>query len=104
MGNIGLTSMSDPSAFHPGGLVRLKSQPDTCGAVIAVNISGPEIQYTVLLDGKPRTFFASQLIADQQESDATQRLSADECRAFFGRSRGRSMDSRPSVTAMRFTH
>ncbi|MCL4205068.1 MAG: hypothetical protein KJ000_21515 [Pirellulaceae bacterium] len=43
--------MSDPREFEPGTLVRLKSQPDARGAVIAVNESGPEIQYAVLLDG-----------------------------------------------------
>ena len=75
--------MSDTSTFQPGQLVRLKSQPDTCGAVIHVSNSGPEIQYTVLLDGKTRNFFASQLIAAEQESGVTQKLSADECRALL---------------------
>jgi len=75
--------MSDPTAFEPGQLVRLKSQPESCGAVIAVNTSGPEVQYTVLLDSKTRTFFASQLIADVQPVDATEKLSADQCRALL---------------------
>ena len=75
--------MSDPTAFEPGQLVRLKSQPESCGAVIAVNTSGPEVQYTVLLGSKTRTFFASQLIADAQPVDATEKLSADQCRALL---------------------
>lgn len=75
--------MSDSSVFQPGQLVRLKSQPDSCGAVIAVNDTGPEIQYSVLLDGKSRTFFGSQLIAEDQDSDTTTNLSADECRALL---------------------
>ncbi len=75
--------MTNPSAFNPGQLVRLKSQPDRCGAVIAVNSSGPEVQYTVLLDSKTRSFFASQLVATDLESAATEKLSADQCRAML---------------------
>jgi ATP-dependent helicase HepA len=73
--------MSDAKELEPGTLVRLKSQPDARGAVIAVNKSGPEIQYTVLLDGKTRTFFASQLVADAEVTEKTRRLSAKKCRA-----------------------
>ena len=39
--------MSDSQHHKPGDLVRLKSQPDSCGAVIAVNTPGPEAQYTL---------------------------------------------------------
>lgn len=74
--------MSDKN-FQPGQLVRLKSQPDSCGAVLSSNESGPELQYLVLLDGKTRTFFASQLVADEQPVDATETLSADQCRALL---------------------
>ncbi|MGE3779906.1 MAG: DEAD/DEAH box helicase, partial [Pirellulaceae bacterium] len=70
-------------AYDPGQLVRLKSQPDKCGAVIGVNSTGPEIQYTVLLDGKPRSFFASQLVAADLESLSAEKLSADQCRAML---------------------
>lgn len=75
--------MPDSTVFQPGQLVRLKSQPDACGAVLAVNSSGPEVQYTVLLDGKTRNFFASQLVKDEQPVDATEKLSADQCRALL---------------------
>ena len=75
--------MNNTPPFERGQLVRLKSQPDACGAVIAVNSSGPEIQYTVLLDGKTRTFFHSQLIPDEQIADTKQNLSAEECRALL---------------------
>lgn len=75
--------MTESSAFKPGHLIRLKSQPDKTGAVIAVNSSGPEFQYTVLLDGKPRSFFASQLVAADLESVAVEKLSADQCRAML---------------------
>ena len=75
--------MTHTTALIPGQLVRLKSQPDKCGAVIAVNASGPEIQYTVLLDSKTRSFFASQLVATDVESAATEKLSADQCRAML---------------------
>ncbi|MBV08218.1 MAG: hypothetical protein CMN21_03265, partial [Rubinisphaera sp.] len=75
--------MTDSSEFQPGQLVRLKSQPDSCGAVLAVNSSGPEVQYSVLLDGKTRMFFASQLVADDQVAVSTEKLSADECQALL---------------------
>lgn len=75
--------MKDSSAFQPGQLVRLRSQPDSCGAVIAANETGPEIQYSVLIEGKTRSFFGSQLIADNQGADTTTKLSADECRALL---------------------
>lgn len=71
------------AALTLGQLVRLKSQSDKCGAVIAINTSGPEIQYTVLLDGKPRSFFASQLVAADLESVAVEKLTADQCRAML---------------------
>ncbi|MEW4453060.1 helicase-related protein [Bremerella sp. JC817] len=71
------------NVFQPGQLVRLKSQPDSCGAVLSSNESGPELQYMVLLDGKTRTFFASQLVADEQPADVIEKLSADQCRALL---------------------
>jgi hypothetical protein len=73
--------MSNSPSHKLGDLVRLKSQPDKCGAVIAVNPSGPGNQYTVLLDGKARSFFASQLVAADLESVVSEQLSADQCRA-----------------------
>jgi ATP-dependent helicase HepA len=75
--------MTDSPTFKLGQLVRLQSRPDACGAVINVGESGPDVQYTVLLDGKTQTFFASQLIADEQSVDSTQELSADQCRALL---------------------
>ena len=75
--------MIDKPVFVPGQLVRLKSQPDKCGAVIKENASHPETQYVVLLDGKPRSFYASQLIAADLESEALETLSADQCRAML---------------------
>jgi ATP-dependent helicase HepA len=75
--------MTQSEAFKPGQLVRLKTQPDKCGAVIAVNETSPEIQYTVLLDSKPRSFFASQLVAGDLEPLVSEKLSADQCRAML---------------------
>jgi ATP-dependent helicase HepA len=75
--------MNDKPEFERGQVVRLQSQPEKCGAVIDINQSGPEVQYTVLLDGKSRKFFASQLMADEQGVDSGERLSADKCRALL---------------------
>lgn len=73
----------DRFSFKPGDLVRPKSQPDKCGAVIAASSTGPEVQYTVLLDSKPRTFFASQLVAAELEAVAPETITADRCRAML---------------------
>lgn len=35
--------MSNGHPFLPGQLVRLKAQPDSCGAIITVNESGPAL-------------------------------------------------------------
>ena len=75
--------MADSTEFTLGQLVRLKSQPDKCGAVINVNASGPEVQYMVLLDGRPRSFFASQLVAVDLETVTSEKLNADQCRAML---------------------
>lgn len=75
--------MSKSQQFERGQLVRLQSLPDQCGAVIDINESGPEVQYTVLLGGKTRKFFASQLIADEQGVESEETLTADECRALL---------------------
>ncbi|TWU41887.1 DEAD/DEAH box helicase [Novipirellula artificiosorum] len=75
--------MTNKPEFERGQLVRLQSQPEQCGAVIDVSESGPEVQYTVLLGGKTRKFFASQLIADEQGVDSGEALSADGCRALL---------------------
>lgn len=75
--------MSQPNSFNLGQLVRPKSQPDKAGAVIAVNSSGPEIQYTILLEGKLRYYFASQLVAAEIELTTSEKMTADKCRAML---------------------
>lgn len=73
--------MSENAGFERGQVVRLQSQPERCGAVIDINESGPEVQYTVFLCGKTRTFFAFQLIPDDFAVNSKKTLSASECRA-----------------------
>ncbi len=75
--------MNSSDSYEPGQVVYPKSQPDKRGAVIAVNSVGPEVQYSVLLDGKTQTFYASQLVAAAAETAAPERLSADTCRALL---------------------
>ncbi len=75
--------MLTDTKYRLGDLVRLKSQPDSIGAVVQVNESGPECQYVVLLDGKPRTFFASQLVADAPQQVTSKPLTAAQCRALL---------------------
>ena len=70
-------------SYQLGDLVSLKSQPESIGAVIAVNESGSESQYSVLIDRKPRTFFASQLTRHKDAAKAEDFLTAAKCRAFL---------------------
>ncbi|HEV7281409.1 MAG TPA: helicase-related protein [Pirellulaceae bacterium] len=53
------------------------------GAVIDVASSGPEARYTVLLKGTPRSFFASQLVADEPVHAQRPRLDAEACKALL---------------------
>ncbi|MEQ8852811.1 helicase-related protein [Gimesia sp.] len=75
--------MPDSQPFHLGQIVRLKSQPDKIGAVVEVKESDPEYQYTVFIDGKLSSYFASQLIADKESSQSKQILSVAECKALL---------------------
>jgi len=76
-------NMSNAASFNLGHLVQVKSQAGSCGAVISVNESGPEVQYGVLIDGKSRTFFASQLELIEDSSHSPRLLKADDCRALM---------------------
>jgi ATP-dependent helicase HepA len=75
--------MRGSPVFHLGQLVRLKSQPETRGAVLTVNTSGVEFQYSVLIGRTSRTFFESQLIDCQQSDAFTAKLTAAQCRALL---------------------
>lgn len=67
--------------FVPGQIVFLKSNPSTRGAVMAVVPGTPEDRINVFVDGRPQTFYASQLQVDVEieNNDSFKHLS---CNAF----------------------
>ena len=78
-------SQNPSSEFAPGQIVFLKSNPSTRGAVMAVLPGTPEARINVFIDGRPQTFYASQLqIEVEIESvDGFERLSCDAFHAYL---------------------
>ena len=78
-----MNKTSDPSAeFVPGQIVFLKSNPATRGAVMAVLPGTPEDRINVFIDGRPQTFYASQLQIEVQGDDL-RTYSCDEFHAYL---------------------
>ncbi len=69
------------AVFTPGQLVAIKSNPQDIAAVIGVDTSGREHQYTVFLDGSKKTYFESQLIPAPESSESSTLLSAPRLKA-----------------------
>lgn len=67
--------------FEPGQIVFLKSNPSTRGVVMTVVPGTPEDRINVFVDGRPQTFYASQLQVDIEieNDDGFKHLS---CNAF----------------------
>ena len=78
-------SQNPSSEFAPGQIVFLKSNPSTRGAVMAVLPGTPEARINVFIDGRPQTFYASQLQVEVEiESvDGFERLSCDAFHAYL---------------------
>ena len=68
----------DPSgtAFSPGQMVSLKSDPSKKGAVVEVLPGQPETRVKVFVDGSVRTYYASQLQAADQDRTRAERSQA----------------------------
>lgn len=57
--------------FEPGQIVFLKSNPEIKGAVVLIMPGKPENRYNVFIDGQTRTFYASQIQAeDRKDKDS----------------------------------
>ena len=71
----------DPSetVFSPGQMVFLKSAPSTKGAVVEVLPGQPETRVKVFVDGSVRTYYASQLQAEEQTDEDFQPLRRKTC-------------------------
>ena len=71
------------SAFEPGDLVCLKSNPEIQGAVIQVFTGQPESRYTVFVQGEKKTFYESQLTSEQKHDEDIQLINCEEFHSFL---------------------
>ena len=61
-----LQNGTDETEFSPGQMVSLKSDPSKKGAVVEVLPGQPETRVKVFVGGSVRTYYASQLQAEEQ--------------------------------------
>ncbi|MDD2599325.1 MAG: Swt1 family HEPN domain-containing protein [Kiritimatiellae bacterium] len=71
----------DEAEFAPGQIVFVKSNPDSRGAVVAVQPADPENRFMVFMDGKTQIFYASQLQLEEQVEDKLEILPSDQFHA-----------------------
>lgn len=74
---------NDAAEFEPGQIVFIKSNPSSCGAVVAVLPGRPENRFKVFIDGTTQTFYASQLQAKDQREEKENTLSCDQFHAYL---------------------
>lgn len=53
------------TAFSPGEIVVLKSNPNTRGAIVSVSTASPENRYSVFINGELQVFYTSQIQLDK---------------------------------------
>jgi len=71
------------SEFALGQMVISKANPAVPGAVIEVIPGEPETRYRVFMDGERKTFYASQLVAAEQERETRHLLSSERFHAYL---------------------
>lgn len=69
--------------FSPGQIVVLKSDPSVKGAVVETVPGEPENRFKVFVAGSVRTYYASQLQAEDHSADDTQLLPCEEFHAYL---------------------
>ena len=69
------------TAFLPGQIVVLKSNPSIRGAVVEVLPGQPESRVKVFMDGSVQTYYAPQLKAEDQANDDLPSLSRNRFHA-----------------------
>jgi len=69
--------------FEPGQLVALRSNPAMLGAVVSVMFGERENRFTVFIDGKTQTYYASQLEAREQQETESDILSCEAFHAYL---------------------
>ena len=67
--------------FSPGQIVFLKSDPELRGAVVSVLPGGQEDRVRVFVNGNVQTYYASQLVPEEQREDDVAFLSSDQFHA-----------------------
>ena len=75
--------MPDQTAFIPGQIVFLKSDPSVKGAVVEVLPGEDESRVKVFVDGSVQTYYASQLQTDERPADDLKPLSRDLFHAYL---------------------
>ena len=75
--------MPDETAFVPGQIVVLKSDPSVKGAVVEVLPGEDESRVKVFVDGSVQTYYASQLQAEERPANGLQPLSRDLFHAYL---------------------
>jgi len=63
--------------FEPGQIIYLKSNSSVRGAVVSVVPGSPENRFKVFVDGAVHTFYASQMVAEDQSDEDSQLLPCD---------------------------
>ncbi len=71
------------TAFEPGQIVSLKSDPSIKGAIVGVLPGSPENRFKVFVDGDTQTYYASQLQSDDQPDDDFQFLKIDQFHSYL---------------------
>jgi len=69
--------------FVPGQIVHLKSNPAMRGAVVSVIAGKPENRFLVFMDGETRTYYASQLKAEDRPKAESRFLPCDEFHSYL---------------------
>jgi len=75
------TSNGNGAEFEPGQIVCVRSDPNIRGAVVSVVPGSPENRFTVFVDGETRTYYASQLQAEDTSVDEPEFLSCEQFHA-----------------------
>ncbi len=78
-----LQNGTDETEFSPGQMVFLKSDPSKKGAVVEVLPGRPETRVKVFVDGSVRTYYASQLQAEEPPDEDFQPLSCEQFHAYL---------------------
>jgi ATP-dependent helicase HepA len=73
----------EETAFEPGQIVFVKSNPSSRGAVVAVLPGKPENRLRIFIDGSTQTFYESQLQAEDRHEDKEDVLLCDQFHVYL---------------------